>query len=332
MGDASRVGEVRRHASALAADMGWDEADAGRAGLVATELATNLVRHARDAEIWMAARPPFHDIEIICVDRGPGITDIANAMQDGVSTGSGSPGTGLGAISRVADDFFVFSEAEGTVSLARVREGRRAPLPLSLRMGAVCLAVAPETISGDAWAVRTCPGRADVLVVDGLGHGPLAGEAARGAVDVFASWGTLGTQAGAGAASLDEFVSRAHEALRGTRGAALFVARCGAQALQCCGAGNISGRLFNGVTDRTLTGQHGTVGIQISSPKVTDYQSLAHGVLVLHSDGVSARWKHADHASLLGRDAGLLAACILWRNTRSRDDATVLVLKAEEEQ
>lgn len=331
MGDASRVGEVRRHAGALASDMGWDEADAGRVGLVTTELATNLLRHAQGAEIWMAARPPFHDIEIICADRGPGIADIANAMQDGVSTGSGSPGTGLGAISRVADDFFVFSEPAGTVSLARVRAGRRAPSALSLRMGAVCLAVAPETVSGDAWAVKACAGQADVLVVDGLGHGPLAGEAARCAVEVFAP-GAPGVGDADAGMPLDEFVSQAHEALRGTRGAALFVARSGAQGLQCCGAGNISGRLFNGVTDRTLIGQHGTVGIQVSAPKMADCAGLPHGVLVLHSDGVSARWKHADYAGLLGRDPGLLAACILWRNTRSRDDATVVVLKAEEEQ
>ena len=318
--------------------MGWGDEDMGRSGLVATELATNLVRHARDAEIWIAARPPLHDIEIICVDRGPGIEDIATAMQDGVSTGSGSPGTGLGAISRVADDFFVVSEAAGTVSLARLREGRRAPSALSLRMGAVCLAVAPETISGDAWAVRSGAGPAEVLVADGLGHGPLAGEAARAAVDVFASqnWNGNGNEnrnGGADAAMpLDEFVAQAHAALRGTRGAALLAVRFGAQAVHSCGAGNISGRLFNGVASLSLSSQHGTAGVQISRPRVADCSSLDHGVLVLHSDGVSARWKHEDYAGLLGRDPGLLAACLLWHNTRSRDDATVVVLKAEEEQ
>lgn len=312
----------------------------GRSGLVATELATNLVRHARDAEIWIAARPPLHDIEIICVDRGPGIKDIATAMQDGVSTGSGSPGTGLGAISRLADDFFVVSAATGTVSLARLRQGRRAPSALSLRMGAVCLAVAPETISGDAWALRSGAGLAEVLVVDGLGHGPLAGEAARAAVDVFASQNVnvngsgSGNESGAADAAmpLGEFVAQAHAALRGTRGAALLAVRFGAQAVHSCGAGNISGRLFNGVASLSLSSQHGTAGVQISRPRVTDCSSLDHGVLVLHSDGVSARWKHEDYAGLLGRDAGLLAACLLWHNTRSRDDATVVVLKAEEEQ
>ncbi|WP_373783220.1 ATP-binding protein [Delftia acidovorans] len=334
IGDASRVGEVRRHVVALASDMGWGDEDMGRSALVATELATNLVRHARDAEIWIAARPPMHDIEIICVDRGPGIEDIATAMQDGVSTGSGSPGTGLGAISRVADDFFVVSEATGTVSLARLREGRRAPSALSLRMGAVCLAVAPETISGDAWAVRSGAGLAEVLVADGLGHGPLAGEAARAAVDVFASqnWNGNGNGGADAAMPLEEFVAQAHAALRGTRGAALLAVRFGAQTVHSCGAGNISGRLFNGVASLSLSSQHGTAGVQISRPRVADCSSLDHGVLVLHSDGVSARWKHEDYAGLLGRDPGLLAACLLWHNTRSRDDATVVVLKAEEAQ
>ncbi|KFJ08809.1 stage II sporulation E family protein [Delftia acidovorans] len=251
-----------------------------------------------------------------------------------MSTGSGSPGTGLGAISRVADDFFVVSEATGTVSLARLRKGRRAPSALSLRMGAVCLAVAPETISGDAWAVRSGAGLAEVLVVDGLGHGPLAGEAARAAVDVFASqnWNGNGNGGAYAAMPLEEFVAQAHAALRGTRGAALLAVRFGAQGVHSCGAGNISGRLFNGVASLSLSSQHGTAGVQISRPRVADCSSLDHGVLVLHSDGVSARWKHGDYAGLLGRDPGLLAACLLWHNTRSRDDATVVVLKAEEEQ
>lgn len=326
IGDASRVGEVRRHATVLAADMGWGEEDIGRVGLVATELATNLLRHAQGAEIWMAARPPFHDIEIICVDRGPGIEDLPHSMRDGVTTGSGSPGTGLGAISRIADDFHVLSEPAGTVSLARVREVRKKRPALLQRLGAVCLAVPPETISGDGWAVRAGRSQADVLVVDGLGHGPLAGHAAQEAIDVFCSHDAAAPM------PLDSFVTQAHAALNGTRGAALFVVSSRADALQSCGAGNISGRIFNGLADRSLMGQHGTVGVQISRPKVADSPSLHHGVLVLHSDGITARWKPGDYASLLGRDPGLMAACILWHNTRTRDDATVVVWKAEEEQ
>lgn len=318
--DASRVGEVRRHAGALAAAMGWNEDDTGRVGLVATELATNLLRHAQDGEVWMAARTAFDDIEFLCVDRGPGMPDIAHCMQDGVSTGSSSPGTGLGAISRMADEFELVSEPRGTVCLARVRPGHSQRPALSHRLGAVCLAVPPETVSGDAWAIRHADACTDLLVVDGLGHGPLAGYAAQAAVDAFQA---------SGSPPFGAFLQEAHEALRTTRGAAVFVVRSEQGRLQYCGAGNVMGRSFNGVADRSLIGQHGTAGVQIAKPRPVDLQPLPHAVVVLHTDGISARWKSADYAGLLGRDPGLMAACILWHHTRGRDDATVVVLKHE---
>ncbi len=320
VGDASRVGEARRHAAALAAGLGWGEEDAGRAGLVVTELATNLLRHARAGELWMAARTAFDDIEFICVDRGPGMPDIAHCMRDGVSTGTGSPGTGLGAISRMADDFELVSDPAGTVCLVRVRPARSRRPGLSRRLGAVCLAVPPETISGDAWAVRQAGARTDVLVVDGLGHGPLAGYAAQAALDAFQSQADM---------ALEAMLLDTHEALRGTRGAAVLLVRSEGGALRSCGAGNVAGRCFNGVADRSLAGQHGTAGVQVSTPRAMGAEPLPHGVLVLHSDGISTRWKSSDYAGMLGKDPGLLAACILWQHTRGRDDATVVVLKGE---
>lgn len=322
IGDASRVGEVRRHANLLAADMGWSDGDIGRAGLVATELATNLVRHAHHGEVWIAARMFFQDIEIICVDRGPGIADIAHSMRDGISTGSGSPGTGLGAIARTADDFDMVSGPAGTVSLARIRKtGARRPA-LGGLLGAVCLALPSETLSGDAWAAMVDAGQTDILVVDGLGHGPLAAFAAQAAIDVFQEHSY---------ATLDTLLSRAHAALRSTRGAALLAVRASETMVQACGAGNIAGKLFNGLSENSLIVQYGTVGIEIANPRINSYRFPQHGALILHSDGVSARWKAADYTHLLGKDPTLLSACILWSHTRRRDDATVVVLKAKEE-
>ena len=44
--DASQVGAVRRLATQIAASMDFNDAEQGRVALVATELASNLVRHA----------------------------------------------------------------------------------------------------------------------------------------------------------------------------------------------------------------------------------------------------------------------------------------------
>ena len=48
-------------------------------------------------------------MEIVALDRGPGIADLSRALQDGYSTG-GTPGTGLGAIKRMAEVFDDFQQ------------------------------------------------------------------------------------------------------------------------------------------------------------------------------------------------------------------------------
>jgi len=321
MGDASRVGEVRRWAAQITEELQWNETDAGRLAIVATELATNLVRHAQQGEIWIATRAAFHEVEIIAVDRGPGIDDVAQAMRDGMSTGSGSPGTGLGALSRMADDFDIQSSVGGTICVVRVRPGSAKRTSLSRALGVVCLAVPPETVSGDAWGVAADHDVLSVIVADGLGHGPLAGEAAQAAIHSFAQdpFAPLATQ-----------LQSSHRALQGTRGAAVLTVRVEGPVLEFCGAGNVMGRVFSGISDRAVLGQHGTVGVQIAKPIPSSLTRPEYAALVLYSDGITSRWKPQDYVALLGRDASLMAASILWHNTRNRDDATVVVIKAKE--
>lgn len=321
IGDASRVGEVRRYATQLGTAQGWTDTDTGRLAIVATELATNLLRHARQGEMWIATRTPFDEIEVIAADRGPGIDNIHEAMRDGASTRKDSAGTGLGALSRLADDFDCTTSAEGTICVARVRPASASRTLLSRRLGAICLAVPPEPVSGDAWSLCEDEGRVTLLMADGLGHGALAAQASQAALDAFAE--------GPGD-PLDLVMRRCHVALQGTRGAALLAVRVQAEALQSCGAGNVAARAFSGLVERSLMGQHGTVGLQIPTLMVSSQERPKHSALVMYTDGITTRWQTKDYAGLLSRDATLLAAAILWRNTRGRDDATVVVMQAQE--
>ena len=176
--DASRVGEARRFAAGLALEMDWPELESGRLALVVTELGSNLQRHATGGQLLIAARPSLGDVEVISIDAGPGIADIAQSMRDGYSTGSGSPGTGLGAVRRLASDFDIHSVparpgvAGGTVCVARVRRAGRAPADAGFQVGAVNVCAPRETANGDGWAVALDGGQAALLLADGLGHGP----------------------------------------------------------------------------------------------------------------------------------------------------------------
>lgn len=319
MGDASRVGEARRHAAQLAAQAGLDSTSAGRLALIVTELGNNLLRHARAGRLLIAARRQgLPEVEVLALDDGPGIADTERALADGFSTG-GTPGTGLGAVRRLSSDFDLHSEpGVGTVLLARVRPDGLRPPVLAFRWGAIALCAPGETACGDAWALALDGQRAAVLLADGLGHGPLAGEAAQAALAQFERTPF---------APLPEQLTRMHAALRSTRGAAASLALFEPGHLLLAGVGNIATRLVSGTYDKSLLPQHGTLGVQARKFEQVRADWPAHAVAVLHSDGLQTRWPGAALAPLITRDPTLMAAWLLRGHLRGRDDATVLVLQ-----
>lgn len=321
MGDITRVGEARRHAATLAGECGFDETQAGRLAIVVTELANNLVHHACDGRLLISVRPARREVEVIAVDRGPGIADIERSLGDGYSTG-GTPGTGLGAVRRLSQVFDIHSSVpNGTIVLARLGADSEGPAPdAHPRASAVALSAPGETVCGDAWAVAIDGDRATLLVADGLGHGPDAAEAAQAAVATFGADPL---------ASPRLQIERVHARLRSTRGAAVLVLQADAAAgtIRCAGAGNVIGRVVSGLSDRTLLGQHGTAGITIRTPDEATTEWPDHALVVVCTDGIETRWKPELLYPVLQSDPGIVAALIVRDHCRGRDDATVAVLR-----
>ncbi|HSY85360.1 MAG TPA: anti-sigma regulatory factor, partial [Verrucomicrobiae bacterium] len=174
LNDSSEVAAARRAATSQAQSLGFDEQTAGRSALVATELATNLLKHAGRGQILLDR---YRDstgsgLEILSLDKGPGIADLGRAMEDGYST-AGSMGTGLGAVRRQADEFAVYSRPGlGTAMMARIRDATRPPVPATqtISLGAVVAPVAGESVSGDRWDFATPALGPTLMAVDGSGH------------------------------------------------------------------------------------------------------------------------------------------------------------------
>ena len=322
MGDGSRVGEARRHAAELARECGMDDVQAGRLALVVTELATNLVRHADKGRLLISARIGRGEVEVIAIDEGPGIADVDRSLGDGYSTGS-TPGTGLGAVRRLAGEFDIHSSVpQGTVVVARVRAQGPTPPDAenAIVVGAISLAAPGETVCGDGWGFALHGNKANVVVVDGLGHGPDAAEAAAAALTLFREEPMKAPA---------QLLADSHRRLRSTRGAAIAMMQVDASAdiVRTSGAGNVVGRLVSGTTDRTLLTQHGTAGVTIRSPDETSTPWPPHAMLVVFSDGIATRWQPETLRPVLGRDPALAAALLVRDHCRGRDDATVAVLR-----
>ena len=318
--ETSQVGEARRAAARLSGELHFDETTAGRAALIVTELAGNLVRHAKGGRILLGCTPDG-GLDILSLDDGPGMADLGECLRDGYSSG-GTPGTGLGGARRLASVFSIFSVAgKGTVIYAGVRATDAQPqASCAFAHAGINLAAPGEQVSGDGWQVRIDGRKASVVVADGLGHGPYAADASDAALVVFAS-----TATGVPSSTLD----RMHMALRSTRGAAVAIAALDDEAgtLSFAGSGNICGRVLNGVEDRTLMSQHGTVGLQIRRPQDISYAWPDHALLILHSDGIATRWNFAETPGLLQCEPAVVAGWLLREHCRGRDDATVVVLR-----
>ncbi len=92
-----------------------------------SEIARNIVVHAGSGEVSLC---PIADGErrgvfVVARDDGPGIPDIARAMQDGYSTKGGGLGAGLAGAKRLVDEFEIVSApGEGvTVTMTQWCDG-----------------------------------------------------------------------------------------------------------------------------------------------------------------------------------------------------------------
>ena len=319
--DRSGTGSARRAAVEFASGLDFDDRDSGRLALVVTELATNLVKHGGGGELLLRSLrvDDRRGIGVLSLDRGPGISDPREALQDGYST-AGTPGSGLGAVRRQSSVFDLYSR--GATGCALLAEVWCAPGPpeMAVRVGGVNVPIVGEDVSGDAWEVVRSGSRVLVLLADGIGHGTQAAAAARAAVDAFLERGAGTAPAG--------IVEEIHRALRPTRGAAVAVAELDLQSrlVRFAGIGNIAGAIVSGSTSRSLVSHHGTAGHEVRRIQEFQYAWPAGGNLVLNSDGLISRWT-LDAYPGLERHHPALAAGILYRDfQRARDDTSVVIV------
>lgn len=317
--DPSAISQARHAASRLAERRGLSATDVARLALVVTEAGTNLLKHGGGGELLIAAADgDTAAVQVLALDKGRGMANLQECLRDGYST-AGSPGTGLGAMQRLSDLFDIHSEpGRGTAVLARVGPASASAGPLVC--GVVRLPHPGEDSCGDNWAERREAAGALLLVVDGLGHGPLAEAASDEAVRIFLT--TPGSEPA-------RLLERIHEALRPTRGAAAAIAHVDTDAgrVSYAGVGNIAGVVLSGAERRSMVSMAGIVGHQARRIQQFEYEWHPGALLVMNSDGLTTSWDLAGYRGLMQRHPMLIAGVLYRDFSRQRDDVAVAVLK-----
>lgn len=318
--DQLHTSTVRMHALVMGHAHGLDAEAVERLGIVVNGLAGNIAQYAGAGHIILRPVGEYATgcIEVLAIDKGPGIADMNRAMRDG----------SLAVIRRLVALFDIYSQVgRGTAVLVHIAAKSapdatcRCAGPL-LRgcVGVVCVPLSGEAECGDTWAVEAVAGRVTAVLVDGLGHGPEAASAAHAALAEFRMV----------TSKVPEFmVNSIHAAIHDTRGAALSVAVIDQtrRTTHFCGVGNVEGRVVNVEGSRQLIPQNGIVGHTMPRVQAADVPWPEDGRLIMHSDGISSRWRLELYPGLLARHPAVVAGVLFRDFARARDDATVLVIR-----
>ena len=318
----SDVGVARRVASELCGRLSTDQTVCGKAAIIVTEMARNLVRHGKGGEmiIRQTLTPAASNLELLALDRGPGLQNFAEALRDGFST-TGTAGNGLGAIKRLSDRFELFSQpGRGTVAWAELHLSKNDSVTDAFESSGVSVAIDGERQCGDAWEVLESEGVLRAMVVDGLGHGAFAEEAALEALAVFR------VEAGSGAGATLQLIDKA---LTKTRGAAGAIAELDPKkgSVTIAGVGNVSARLLYDGQSKSFGSDNGTLGTGVRKVSEFNHPWTPGCLLVMHSDGMKTRWSLDDYPGILRKSPGLIAGLLYRDFRRGGDDATVIVVR-----
>ncbi len=320
--DVLRAGAITRQ---FATTLGFSGAQSEELNLVATELATNLVRHASGGRIALCRvrSGQREGIEVYSTDSGPGIADVERALTDGYST-IGGLGVGLGTVNRLMDELEIGpGKQNGTEIVCRRWLHTETPAPVlgRLAFGAATRSCRRLPENGDAFLFKQWGNEALAGVIDGLGHGPFAQRASQTARHYIEQHSDR---------SIADLFREADRACRATRGVVMALARFDLRAAQLMVAsvGNVELRMVGSPVRFHPAVRRGIVGLNAPQAVPSTHPWTRNSLLIMHSDGVRANWDWREFEGLATEPPAVIARTLLSRLGKNDDDATVVVLRS----
>ncbi len=314
---------LRARLLSVAERIGFPELQRQNMALVASELASNIVKHADGRGFIQVWAQPGPTLDVVALDYGPGIPDLHAAMADGYSTAQ-TLGKGLGSVARLSDRWDIFTREpnpppvrkwQGTAVLARFSHDAG---PIA-DAGVYSRSLADERYNGDRIFIfqdRVCM---RWLHADGLGSGEMAQEATA----------PLGGALLTGESPLG-VLRVADSQLRKTRGAVALAGelRYGKSTVEMAGVGDLHAHLIDlddPDSKEQLVFSPGTLGREYKQPKEQRTWFNSRGLVITASDGIRRNWDANTFPGLFFRDPQLVAYVLGNIMGRMSDDQSLLV-------
>ncbi|WP_298733406.1 ATP-binding SpoIIE family protein phosphatase [uncultured Chitinophaga sp.] len=321
----SYLASLKREIHSLASSARFGDRKIGEIDIVVAEIGTNLVNHGGGGEVLvkLIEEDGHQGIEILALDKGPGMADVSRMMVDGVSTKS-TLGQGLGAIKRLSDYFQVYSQPGwGTVVLSRIFNE---PLPSfrkkpAFEISTLLVPKPNERYCGDGYYAYFDQERLIVFLGDGLGHGVHAEAAVTAAIESLKACNSNDSVT---------MLRHIHESVRKTRGlvATIAILDIRSRMWNFCGIGNIHSRLVSHSNHYGYMPYNGIIGMNIpNSLKEREFPYEPGQYLLFCSDGIKSRIDLNRHTSIQRFDPSIIAAAVYNEFARHTDDTGIVVCK-----
>jgi len=291
--------------------------------LVASELVQNNIKHAGGSgmiQVWMQPGPI---LDIVALDYGPGIADLALAKEDGYSTLK-TFGKGLGAIRRLSDESYIYTQPEhfgqakrwsGTVFLARFILGSHKDfMPMSV--GLFSRSLSDKRYNGDRIYLQKNGSHLRWLHLDGLGHGE----------EAMAATANLATHL-AHSDKLDTLLEKVDRQLVDTRGAVGIVCEIdlAQRNLQLLGVGDMHAHIYDQEQMQLIAFSPGILGKEHRSTSPFQSTLGKRAVVVTASDGIRRNWDVENFTGLFNHHPQLIAYTLGNIMGRISDDQSICV-------
>jgi anti-sigma regulatory factor (Ser/Thr protein kinase) len=331
---------LRSRLQAAARRLGFNDVQRQDMVLVAAEMISNQIKYAGGRGMLQIWQQPDMSLDILALDFGPGIANLAEAHQDGFSS-SKTLGKGLGSIRSLSDESGIYTMPEvpgagrnmpwhGCAFWSRFRPTQKKAPAVSpgkardpqahAKTGLFTRALSDDRYNGDRIYVEQVGRNLRCLHMDGLGHGVLAQQATDGLAELL---------------FLDNDVTQVlrlvDRQLKASRGAVGILSDLNLDTMQgqILGVGDMSAYTYIDDQLQIMTFAPGILGKEHKTPGVTLLLLKKPSTLITASDGMRRGWNVNSFPGLLHQHPQLIAYVLGNIMGRASDDQSLCVVRVE---